>query len=243
MVFVSLHCHREVSKWLESKAPNCVENQITDNLLVKLLKEVLVSQTQTQFAYPTWSSLFLSHKGFLFLDCKVNRGLSVLQKMRCEHTCTFRNKLQYHVNVKSITEVLRLLPSTGLLAGSTAWSWGFLQWLREKESTCNAGGWGDVGSVPGWGRSPGRGHGNSHWCSCLKNPVDRGAWWAVVHGVSKGRKQLKQCTTAQDRLISILCGNMLSNSRIITKSVELSPILWRVILEIYPLCKFKKDIM
>lgn len=53
MVFVSLHCHREVSKWLESKAPNCVENQITDDLLVKLLKEVLVSQTQTQFAYPT----------------------------------------------------------------------------------------------------------------------------------------------------------------------------------------------
>ena len=46
--------------------------------------------------------------------------------MRCEHTYTFRNQLQYHVNVKSITEVLRLPLSTALLAGSAAWFGGFL---------------------------------------------------------------------------------------------------------------------
>ena len=43
----------------------------------------------------------------------------------------------------------------------------------------------NVGSVPGLGRSPGGGHGNPLWYSCLENPMDRRAWWAVVHGVAK----------------------------------------------------------
>ena len=53
-----------------------------------------------------------------------------------------------------------------------------------KESTCNAGG---LGSVPEWGRSPGGGHGNPLQGSCLENPMDRGAWWAAVHGVTKSQ--------------------------------------------------------
>ena len=56
-----------------------------------------------------------------------------------------------------------------------------------KESACNAG---DLGSTPGLGRSPGGGHGNPLQCSYLENPMDRGAWWAAVHGVTKGRTQL-----------------------------------------------------
>ena len=44
---------------------------------------------------------------------------------------------------------------------------------------------GDVGSIPGWGRSPGEGNGNPIQCSCLENHMDRGAWWAAVHGVTK----------------------------------------------------------
>ena len=43
----------------------------------------------------------------------------------------------------------------------------------------------DVGSVPGSGRSPGEGNGNPLKYSCLGNPMDRGAWWATVHGVAK----------------------------------------------------------
>ena len=58
----------------------------------------------------------------------------------------------------------------------------FPQWLSGKESACNAGDAGDLGSVPGWGRSPGGGHGNPLQYSCLENPIDRGAWWATVHG-------------------------------------------------------------
>ena len=55
-------------------------------------------------------------------------------------------------------------------------SMGLPQWLNGKESTCNAGATGDVGSVPGSGRSPGEGNGNPLQYSCLENPIDRGAW-------------------------------------------------------------------
>ena len=62
---------------------------------------------------------------------------------------------------------------------------GLSWWLSGKESACNAGDPEHMGSTPGSGRSPGWGHGNPLQCSCLKNPMDRGAWWAAVHGVGK----------------------------------------------------------
>ena len=43
----------------------------------------------------------------------------------------------------------------------------------------------DTGSIPGLGRSPGEGNGNPLQYSCLENPMNRGAWWATVHGVAK----------------------------------------------------------
>ena len=59
---------------------------------------------------------------------------------------------------------------------------GFSGGSDSKESACNAG---DIGLIPGAGRSPGKGNGNSLQYSCLENSVDRGAWWATVHGVAK----------------------------------------------------------
>ena len=56
-----------------------------------------------------------------------------------------------------------------------------------KESTCNAG---DLGSVPGLGRSPGGGHGHPLQYSCLENPIDRGAWRATVCWVVKSWTKL-----------------------------------------------------
>ena len=64
--------------------------------------------------------------------------------------------------------------------------------LVGKEPACNAGDTGDMGSIPGLGRSPGGGHGNPLQCSCLENPMDRGAWRATVHGVPKSQTQLKR---------------------------------------------------
>ena len=54
--------------------------------------------------------------------------------------------------------------------------------LEVKASACNAG---DLGSISGLGRSPGEGNGNPLQYFCLENPVDRGAWWATVHGVAE----------------------------------------------------------
>ena len=51
-----------------------------------------------------------------------------------------------------------------------------------KKSACNAG---DLGSIPGLGRSPGEGNGNPLQYSCLENSMDRAAWWATVHGVAR----------------------------------------------------------
>ena len=60
--------------------------------------------------------------------------------------------------------------------------WGFPGDSDGKESACNAE---DPGLIPGLGTSPGGGHGNPLQYSCLKNSMDRGPWWATVHGVSK----------------------------------------------------------
>ena len=56
-----------------------------------------------------------------------------------------------------------------------------------KESACNAG---DPGSIPGLGRSSGEGKGYPLQCSDLENPMDRGAWQATVHGISRIRHNL-----------------------------------------------------
>ena len=53
---------------------------------------------------------------------------------------------------------------------------------------------GDVGLIPGLGRSPGEGNGNSFQYSCLGNSIDRGVWQVIVHGVTKGRSRLSNFT-------------------------------------------------
>ena len=66
-----------------------------------------------------------------------------------------------------------------------------IEWLKcqlpvslvGKKSACSAG---DPGSIPGLGRCPGEGNGKSLQYPCLENPMDRRAWWAAVHGVTKG---------------------------------------------------------
>ena len=59
--------------------------------------------------------------------------------------------------------------------------------LVVKNLSANAGEKGEVNLIPGWGRSPGGGHGSPLQYSCLENPMDRGAWWATVRRVTKSR--------------------------------------------------------
>ena len=63
------------------------------------------------------------------------------------------------------------------------------QWCSGKKSTCNAGDTGDVDSISGLGRSPGVGNHNWLRYSCLENSMKRGAWQAIVHGVTKSRTE------------------------------------------------------
>ena len=57
---------------------------------------------------------------------------------------------------------------------------------------------GDLGSIPGLGRSSGEGNGNPLQYSCLENPMDGGAWWATVHGVGKSRTRLNDFTLSSE---------------------------------------------
>ena len=68
---------------------------------------------------------------------------------------------------------------------------GFPGGSEVKASACNVG---DLGSIPGLGRSPGEGNCNPLQYSCLENPMDRGAWWATVHGVTKSWTRLSNFT-------------------------------------------------
>ena len=77
---------------------------------------------------------------------------------------------------------------------------GFLGGTSGKESACNAG---NPGSIPGLGRSPGGAHGNPFQYSCLENPMDRRAWRATVHRVTKSWTWLKWLSMAWLTTIAI----------------------------------------
>ena len=75
--------------------------------------------------------------------------------------------------------------------------WGFLGGSDSKESVCNSE---DLGTIPGSEQSPGGGHGNPFQHSCLENPMDRGAWWAVVLVVAKS-----DMTECMHSCVTLLC--------------------------------------
>ena len=77
-------------------------------------------------------------------------------------------------------------------------------WLSSKESACSAGDTGDLGLIPGLGRSLGEGNGSPPLHSCLENPMDRGRWQATVHRVAKSWTQLKQLSVQACTLCTLL---------------------------------------
>ena len=77
---------------------------------------------------------------------------------------------------------------------------GFPGGSEVKASASNAG---DLGSICGSGRSPGEGNGNPLQCSCLGNPLDRGSWWATVHGIARSWAWLSDETTAAAIILAV----------------------------------------
>ena len=106
--------------------------------------------------------------------------------------------------------------------------------ITSRDLPASAGTSGDVGSVPGLGRSPGGGHGNPLQCSCLENPMDRGAWWATVHGVTKELDMTQQVNKKKSlekqhfwlvQLSAPISGSILGTKQILLTVVETTPIL------------------
>ena len=128
---------------------------------------------------------------------------------------TFKRKVATHVEVSKHgreTESGWIWPYSSIRLGETEVSGWFLaepnhlsrfpQWLSGEESGCSAGDRGDTSLIPGSGRSSGGGHGNPFQGSCQENPMDRGAWWAMVHSVAKSQTQLKQLSVSTRGLLS-----------------------------------------
>ena len=97
------------------------------------------------------------------------------------------------------------------------------------EPTCNAGDIGDAGSTPGSGKSPGGEHADPLQYACLKNPADRGAWWATVHRITKSWTQLQRLSTYTCRKTKDYrsCGTRNLNEVI-------SPLLLKTLLGLLP---------
>ena len=77
--------------------------------------------------------------------------------------------------------------------------------LMVKDPPANEGDIRALSSIPGSERSPKGGHGNPLQYSCLENPMDRGAWWVIVHGVTKSWTQLKPLSTQPLCISSKFC--------------------------------------
>ena len=92
------------------------------------------------------------------------------------YTETYMHTGEYHSIVKKKWK--------GAICNNVGRPRGFPGGSDSKESSCNAG---DLGLIPGLGRSPGEGNGNLLQYSCLENPMDRGAWLTTVHRVTKSQ--------------------------------------------------------
>ena len=91
------------------------------------------------------------------------------------------------LNLAKCSSNAKITSSTSYLTSEWQRPRGFPGSSVVKNLPANAG---DVGSIPGTGRSPGSGNGKLLQYSCLGNPMDRGTWWATIHGVTKSQARL-----------------------------------------------------
>ena len=113
------------------------------------------------------------------------------------------NSLQPHGLQNACLPCLSLSPRVcSISCPLSQWCWASQVVLVVKNPPANAGDIGDLGSILGSGRSPEGGHGNPLQSSCLKNPMDRGAWWVTVHRV--GHNWVTKHSTAE-RNLYFLC--------------------------------------
>ena len=94
----------------------------------------------------------------------------------------------------TVHDVTKELSTTQQLKYTTIYKYIYIVYqvaLAVKNLSANAGNITYQSSIPGLGRSPRGGHGNPLQYFCLRNPMDRGAWWTTIHRVAKSQKRLK----------------------------------------------------
>ena len=132
--------------------------------MTDMLISLIVAIISQCICAPKYQAVLLKYIRILFANCA-----SIKLKQRRRESEKTKQKIQF---VQWM--ITHLYPLLDFPIGSSI-----------KESTCNAADPGDLGSIPGSRRSPGGGNGNPLQFSCLGNLMDRGAWWATVHGVKK----------------------------------------------------------
>ena len=108
--------------------------------------------------------------------------------------------MPHNVNIKKLTRAIQMVYN--ILENNICWL-SFKKIILGKASVYNVG---NLGSIPGSGRSSGEGNGNPLQYYCLENPMDRVAWQATVHGVAKSRTQLSELTFTFHFLVHICNG-------------------------------------
>ena len=118
--------------------------------------------------------------------CSIALACFTRSKLNCDHYICY--KASHFFQVSSLTAVFLSLIyyEKGIVI---FWASSMAQLV--KNSPANAGDTRDTSLIPGSERSPGEGNGNALQYSCLENSMDRGAWWAIVHGVAKSQTGLR----------------------------------------------------
>ena len=155
--------------------------------------------TERMYSLFSWNSIFTERPVFYLatLLCNKFNGRDSKQKHRKERALrTIKPKI-WKLTKKWDTEITpKITPHCAVKKGSQWYLHLTLEATLEpvfpggsvhKEYACNAG---DLGSIPGFRRSLGEGNGNPLQYPCLENPMDRGAWWAPVHGVRRSQTWL-----------------------------------------------------
>ena len=109
----------------------------------------------------------------LWFWTSLNKKQNVIPSLHCSGSYYEDLKTQFNSSGKSCCTLQLDLPGGSVV----------------KNPPAKAGGVWDADSIPGLGRSPGIVSGNPLQYSCLENPMDRGAWWATVHGVTESQKE------------------------------------------------------
>ena len=129
---------------------------------------------------------------------KETRGIQIGEEVKLSLFAD--DMILYIENPKdAIRKLVELINKFGKVAGykvKTQKSVIFLYFPDGSEVKASACSVGDPGLIPRSGRSPGEGNGNPLQYSCLENPMDGGAWWATVHGVTKSRTRLSDLTNS-----------------------------------------------